>query len=495
MSVGRNTTYNLLGSMIPLAVALVTVPLYIHHIGTERYGVLSIAFLFLGYFGLFDLGLGRATTFRMSSLPESAVEDRATVFWTATMLNLAMGLLGALVLWGFSRYFFAHQFKTTPDLRSEILESLPILALSVPVATITGVLTGTLQARNRFLEANVISTTSTVLFQIFPLLVAWIWGPRLEGLLAAALLARLAAILVLFRSAHRAAASGRPITLNRSEIPMLLGFGGWVFADGMLSPILAMVDRFAIGAFLGGSALTIYTVPYQLAQRITILPNALLSAIFPSLPTASVEDRKSIGIKSTAVLIVMLSTPVLAIIFLMHPLFELWLGRSVGSPAATVGVLILVGFWLNALAWVPFTWLQGSGRPDIVTKLHLLEIPPCLLILYLFITRYGISGVAMYIILRNLLDLILLTFAARLTKTLPYSLALGAILLAGALISRSFPFGGTVWWAGVLVLGGAAIGISWFLLPKDLAVRALSSGRNLPLFGNAIGTLLNRYGI
>ncbi len=481
MSVGRNTTYNLLGSLIPLAVALVTVPLYIHHIGTERYGVLSIAFLFLGYFGLFDLGLGRATTFRMASLPETSVEDRATVFWTATTLNLLMGVIGGLILWGFSWYFFGHHFKTTPDLRSEILESLPILALTVPIATITGVLTGTLQARNRFLEANVISTTSTVLFQIFPLLVAWIWGPRLEGLLAAALLARLAAIVILFRSAHRAAARGRPITLNRSEIPMLLGFGGWVFVDGMLSPILAMVDRFAIGAFLGGSALTIYTVPYQLAQRITILPNALLSAIFPSLPSSSEEQRKTVGIRSTSLLIAMLSTPVLVMIFFMPPLFELWLGHGIGSAAAEVGVLILVGFWLNALAWVPFTWLQGSGRPDIVTKVHLLEIPPCLLILYILLTEYGISGVALYIILRNAIDIILLTLAARLAKTLPYILALGMILLGSALISRNFPFGSAAWWAGLLVLGSVSLGLSWLILPKDIGLRLLSAGRQLAI--------------
>lgn len=477
MNVGRNTTYNLLGSLVPLAIALVTVPLYIHRIGTERYGVLSIAFLFLGYFGLFDLGLGRATTFRMSSLSESSAEDRATVFWTATTLNLLMGLLGGFVLWGFSWYFFGYHFKTTPDLRREIVESLPILALAVPVATITGVLTGTLQARNRFLEANIISTTSTILFQIFPLLVAWIWGPRLEGLLAAALLARLAAILVLFRSAHHAAARGSRITLSRAEIPLLLRFGGWVFADGMLSPILAMVDRFAIGAFLGGSALTIYTVPYQLAQRITILPNALLSAIFPSLPSSSAEQRQAVGVRSAYLLVAMLSIPVLAAIFFMHPLFRLWLGDSLGSASAEVGVLILVGFWLNALGWVPFTWLQGGGRPDIVTKLHLVQIPPSLVLLYLLLGHYGISGVAMYIIARNAADLILLTWAARLMRTLPQISLMGAVLLASAIISRDFAFSSTVWWAGLLALGSASAALSWLILPRDIGIRLLQLGR------------------
>src|SRR5688500_14352266 len=127
--VGRNAGYNLAGSLIPLALSLITVPLYLGLVGPERYGVLAIAWLLLGYFGLLDLGLGRATAYRLASQRDAPPEDRATTFWTAALLNPLIGFAGGLVLLGVSQFFFATLFKVDADLRPEILAAVPWLGL------------------------------------------------------------------------------------------------------------------------------------------------------------------------------------------------------------------------------------------------------------------------------------------------------------------------------------------------------------------------------
>ena len=58
----RNTLLNLIGQGLPLVVAVVTIPFIIHGLGIERFGLLSLAWVVLGYFAIFDLGLGLATT-------------------------------------------------------------------------------------------------------------------------------------------------------------------------------------------------------------------------------------------------------------------------------------------------------------------------------------------------------------------------------------------------------------------------------------------------
>jgi O-antigen/teichoic acid export membrane protein len=466
MSNSRNVAYNLTGAVLPLILAVVTIPLYISLVGSERYGVLSVAFLLLGYFGLFDLGLGRATTYRISELGDSSAQARSDVLWTAASINFGMGLLGSLALWGGAQLFFSQWFKVDETLRKEIVQCLPLLAACLPVATITGVFAGALQARSRFLEVNTISVISTSSFQLFPLAVAWLYGSDLTGLIGAALVARMLGVAALVWRARNAMGQGLRVRFEKSEAPRLLGFGGWIVSDGLLNPMLAMVDRFAIGAVSGGTGVTLYTIPYQLAQRITIFPSALLNVLFPKLPTASAEDRDRYADGATRVLLGVMTGPVLFAIFLIHPLFSMWLGPDLGNPAADLGVLILIGFWINALAWVPLVWLQGTGRPDIAVKAHLVQIPPYLTILYLGLDHFGLTGAAGALIIRNLMDLLILTFASGQRRTLAFSSFFLIVLGAAAATVLYVSNEGVEWWVAAGSLAVATAVLSWTVIPE-----------------------------
>ena len=56
----RNTVWNLIGYGAPLVVAVFAIPLLVRGLGTSRFGVLTLAWVLVGYLSIFDLGLSRA---------------------------------------------------------------------------------------------------------------------------------------------------------------------------------------------------------------------------------------------------------------------------------------------------------------------------------------------------------------------------------------------------------------------------------------------------
>lgn len=482
MSVRRHTSYNLIGSLLPVALSLATVPIYLKLVGPDRYGVLAIAWLLLGYFGLFDLGLGRATSFRIAALRDAPAQARADTFWAALAVNVSMGMVGGAALWLAGAVFFTRFFKVDEALRPEILQALPLLAASVPIATLTGVLTGALQGREKFLQTNVVSVTSTSLFQLLPLSIAWLHGPNLVLLLAAALAARALSAVALFHLCNREIINGYPPRIRRGEIPVLLKYGGWVTLTSIFGPMLLMVDRFLIGAVLGAVAVTVYSVPIQLAQRMAILPSSLTTALFPRMSAADADRQNAMGERATYTLVGLLGLPFLGVIFLIEPFLRVWVGHDIGDQAGPLGRLMLVGFWANGFALIPFTRLQASGRPDIVTKILLIEIPPHLSFLYLGLHHLGLWGIALALTVRFVADFLLLTWAAgRNFRPLPILGVNLALLLAAAYVAGLWPITDWRWWACGLAFGLATLVIAWRVLPKDILTELMGRvRRNAP---------------
>ena len=57
--IARDTTINLIGRVIPIIVAIATISYAVHKLGVERFGILALAMTIIGYFTIFDMGLGQ----------------------------------------------------------------------------------------------------------------------------------------------------------------------------------------------------------------------------------------------------------------------------------------------------------------------------------------------------------------------------------------------------------------------------------------------------
>lgn len=430
-SLKRSTIFNFLGSALPMIVSLVTVPLYLHHVGAARYGVLAIVWMLQGYFGYFDLGLSAATSNRIAQLSDASPLERESVLWTALAMNTAFGLLGGGVFFAAGRLLLA-QFHIDPPIYAEAVAALPWVACSIPLATVSGVLSGALTGREQFAALNSVQLIGVVMFQVVPLVTAMVLGVTLQNLIAAAILGSTVTLLLMAEVVRRSF----PLTFaerpRKCHIKPLFAYGAWVSVTSLASPLLETADRLLIGSALGPHAVTYYQVPYNLASRVRILPSALARSLFPRLSAIGKESATELANNSVRGLAAVLTPLIVFGIFLMHPFLILWTGHEFASHAVSVGETILLGVWINSLAFIPFSHLQATGRPDIVARFHLIELIPFIVFLWWALHAFGLTGGALAWSARCAVDSALLFIACHFGPRLLSFLCIPAMLVIAA---------------------------------------------------------------
>lgn len=467
MSVVRNTGYNFAAMLVPTLVALVTLPLYIHTMGEERYGVIALVTALIGYFGLFDFGLSAASAQRIAAADPDDIAARRSIFWTAAGINLALGLLGALLLAPIAWVFFGSAEGTSAELRAEINGSIVWIALALPIMLLSGVLRGALQGAGRFAEMNLINVVMGPATQIIPLLVAIYVSPSLIWVLPTLYFVRLLALAMQAIVVAKRVIHGWTPCFDRSRVRDLLSFGGWVTLSAVVDPLLTTIDRFVIGSFLGMKSVSHYTVPYQLAQRSLIVPSALLDAMLPRLAGANEAEALGVSKRGMRAVVALMTPPMIAGIAFIHSFLSLWISRDFADSAALPAQFMLAGCWFNAIGFCCFQHLRARGRPRLIAIAHLIEIPPYLLCLWAGMYFYGLAGAAAAFAVRVAFDDALLAWFGGLWAEFVKLIAIAAPALAlafwvGAGVAGSTTlFSPSVIAAALLILASSLAALAW----------------------------------
>lgn len=488
----KNWALNLAGQLVPLIVAVAAMPYVIHELGSERFGILSIAWVLLSYSTLLDLGLGRATTkFIAEHLGRDESEKLPAILWTSVWAQLALGLAGALLFAAITTPLVKH-LRMSTGLLTDTTLSFFILAGSLPVVLVGNAFRAVLEASQRFDLVNYVRVPVNSSVFLLPAL-ALPLGIGLPGIVLLLVLARLAATIAYLSlclwhfPVLRGSYSG-----DAAVIRTLLAYGGWVTISNLASPLMSNLDRFFIGSLISVSAVGYYTAPFEAVSRCTVFPGSLASTIFPafsSLEASGSRDRlEELCVRSLKSLLLLLGPLLLLVTAFAREILRIWLGGDFAANGTLVLQILAVGTLINSLAYVPSFLLQGVHRPDLTAKFHLLELPLYIALLWFLLKRMGIPGAALAWSLRVTIDAILLFGAVVCCKWIPRKAFFGNGLFKSALLTLAFgallvlarDFAVTVWLSGmfavILLLAFAFTGWKFLLdgTDRNLVLHAAS---------------------
>lgn len=471
----RGAVFNAAGQVLPLAAALICIPLLVDGMGAARYGILALAFAVIGYFSLFDLGLGRALTqFVAQRLGVGDLAELATGVWTALAIMLAFGLLGGALLLLVAPWLVSHTLTIPADLEGEAFSAVGWISATIPAVTVSAGFRGVLEAYQRFGWINAVRIPVGVVTFVGPLAVlpfANDLGSVMAVIAAAIYGSTLAFAILCLRLVPEL---GCNVGVRLALLGRLLRFGAWISVSNVVGPLMVYMDRFLIGGLLTVSAVTYYTTSYDAVTRLWVVPAALSPVLFPAFATLSSHGGDRVGAllqRGVRFVFVVLYPLTLIVVVFAQAGLSYWLGEDFALRSTRVLQVLAVGVLINSLAHIPFALVQGYGRADWTAKLHIAELPIYLVAVWLLVEHAGIVGAAIAWTVRVAVDA-------------------GAVFVMSGRLLRGQP-GRRKGQAGAITLSILALAIAFFLPTREVQVIFVVVG--IPVFAVlAWSTLISR---
>ena len=415
----KNVLWNLAGAGLPIIAGLIAIPPIIKGLGVDSFGILTLVWILVGYFSLFDFGLGRALTKLVAEkLGKHETDEIPSLAFTAVSIIFLFGILGGVLISLLSPWLTQSVIKIPVALQYEALISFYIVSISIPFVIVSTGLKGVLEAYQRFDLLNYVRIPVGVAIFLSPLL-SLLFSPALSSAVAVLASVRVLEFFVFTYLCLRVVEfKGSEVKLSNKWLQPLFGFGIWMTITNIVGPLMIYLDRFFVGALISVTAVAYYTTPYEMVTRLLIISTAVVSVLFPAVSSLITFDRGralQLIVSSNKFIFIVLFPISLLLISFSYEILNFWLGESFAKNSTFVLQCLTFGIFVNSLAQSAFVVVQGAGHPDWTAKLHLIELPAYMILLWLLLKYFGINGAALAWVVRVLFDtLVLYSMAGRL---------------------------------------------------------------------------------
>jgi len=402
----KNTVLNAAGLVIPGLLFIPAAAYLARTLGVEQFGLLLLMYAMLGYSGIFDAGMTRAV---IRKIAQSKTKDEDDfIMGTALGAVLVISAIPVFLVLFFSDDI-AVWLKVSENYTADTVAGLKLLALVVPLFLITVVAFSYLEGKEEFLKLSFYKVITGAVMATAPAIAVYNDASLVSavlGLLGARIFTAILAIFSLNMSIGI-----RNLKFDKKVLIDLVTFGGWISLSNIISPVMVYMDRFILSNSVGAASVAFYNAPSDLIEKISVLPGALARTIFPlfSRLGSHIEYEKKIYFGLVIVLLILLAP-----LFLMaESIMDLWLGEPYGLQSSFILKILIIGFFFNALAQIPFAAIQAKGHSRFTALLHLTEVAPYLLLLFYLVDILGLVGAAYAWAARVIIDFFCLLFFSR----------------------------------------------------------------------------------
>lgn len=381
-------------------VAIFLTPFIIHSLGTEDFGLWTLAGVFLGYYGMMDMGVGAAVCRYVSTALGKKDEEEANAYLSTAMgLYIVIGLVLfvlTLVLSGLAWHFDYHGRGRT--FAQIILMIGGLQAIGMPMQVFGGALVARLRYDLLTSFDFITLTLRTVLLIIVLNLGYGILGMAYVSLACGILSHSMPYITV---RKVMPFVKIRWALVSRKVGRTLLGFSAFTSISRIASIVRFRIDVVVVSEFISLIATAYYQVAAMLIQQFRFGMQAIFGVLFPYFGKLSGDEENRD--KMRLVFFFMMRRAIQATLFAAtamiiwgHNFIEIWVGEefTVAYPCV---VALAVAEIVTGCQVPAYHLLGGMARHKFIALINASEAV-CNLILSISLVAFtdlGILGVAL----------------------------------------------------------------------------------------------------
>lgn len=379
-------------------VAFLLTPFVVRSLGDRTYGVWMLVAAFIGYYGLFDLGLGSAVTRYLAHAVGAKDEEQANrIFNTAILLFGALGLavLAATIVLA----LLAPRFATRLEDAELFAQLVLILGVNTAIDFPIRVYDGALFAKLRH-DLHVILQLAVLLLRALLTVAVLQAGHKAVALALVTLLTSLVGVALRMYWGQRSFPSLRfePRRFDRSTSKSLFSYSMYTLVVQLGDLVRFQLDNIVVGAFVGLVAVTHYSIGSSLVQYFNGLVFAaigMFNPVFSRQHGAGDHD----AIRRTFLFATKLSVCLacfvgLGLIAWGRPFIERWMGPPY-LDAYPVLVVLVAGRILAASQMPSYGLLFGMAKHRFYAFSNSGEAVLNLILSIVLVRYYGMLGVAL----------------------------------------------------------------------------------------------------
>lgn len=397
---------------MPLMLSIIFIPLLLRGYGNERFGIITILWVVIGYMGIFDLGLGRALTKYVTEHKKTRLhKEEGHVVYTINFCLFILGVLVALVLYLLSEQIAFGLVKNTDKFYSEVILAIKILCIAIPFAIYSSGLVGVLEGVGEFKAINSIRLFSGALNFIGPYALLFYGEEVYYGVFSMAIVRIASTALLQAKLSKYYSFCIDYVVFDFQKVRAVFHFGAWITVSNILAPLLSQLDKFLLAGALSVSILAYYSIPSDVVNKLFFIPSALMSVLFPIFSKFEVENAKEASpiLKTASNAIFYSAIPCCYMFYIFGgDILELWLGSEFRIKSEEILKVLAIGFLFNCMARVPHAFIQAIGKAKSAAIINFLELPVFTVLLILLVNKYSVLGAAIAWTLRMALDFVVL---------------------------------------------------------------------------------------